>query len=230
MVIQEMKSIDLIAFDVDGTLVRHPTGHVIWEILNLRYGNTVEVNRQRYAKFLRGELTYEEWVALDVTGWIAAGATRDEIMESVAEFNLVDGAREAVHALKDQGYKLAVISGTIDVVLDGLFPDHPFDDVFTNHVYFDDEGKLASWKATPYDGHGKATALRQIAERHGVPLLRSAFVGDGDNDVPVLGVSGFFVAFQPRSPKLERGADVVIREDNLHGLPALIAAKAGRET
>ena len=136
-----MKPIDLIAFDVDGTLVRHPSGRVIWEVLNLRYGTSEAINKRRYEMFRKGEITYERWVEMDVTGWIEGGATRDEIMESVAEFDLIDGAHEAVHKLKDQGFKLAVISGTIDVVLDGLFPDHPFEDVYTNHVYFDDEGK-----------------------------------------------------------------------------------------
>ena len=212
------KQFDLIAFDVDGTLVRHPTGKVIWEVLNLRYGGSEEVNRARYEMHHRGELPYDEWVALDVGGWRSAGATRAEILDSVDEFELIDGARDTVNELKRRGFKLAVISGTIDIVLDHLFPDHPFDDVHTNKIFFGEDGKLESWQATAFDGHGKPVALREIARSHDIPLERSAFVGDGENDVPLLGVSGFFVAYQPKSRRLEAGADLVIKDEGLHGL------------
>jgi phosphoserine phosphatase len=220
-----MKPLDLIAFDVDGTLVRHPTGRVIWEILNLRYGGSDERNRERYGRFRSGDITYAQWVEMDVSDWIAGGATRDEIMESVAEFELIDGAREAVHELKDRGHRLAVISGTIDVVLDGLFPDHPFDIVHTNRVFFDASGRLESWRATLYDGPGKVDALRMITESHGVPLAQSAFVGDGENDEDLLGVAGFFVAYRPRSQRLAKEADVVIDDDTLRGLPDIFDAR-----
>jgi phosphoserine phosphatase len=212
------KNFDLIGFDVDGTLVRHPTGRVIWEVLNLRYGGSEEINRDRYDSYHRGDLAYDKWVELDIGGWQAAGATRDEILESVDEFELVGGAWETVHELKKRGFKLAVISGTLDILLDHLFPDHPFDEVYTNKIFFNGDGTVESWRATPFDGHGKPRALRDIAERHGVPLSRSAFVGDGENDVPLLDVSGFFVAYQPKSTTLETRADVVIRDDGLHAL------------
>jgi phosphoserine phosphatase len=209
---------DLICFDVDGTLVMHPEGRVIWEVLNIRYGGSDEINRRRYDRFLAGKMAYEEWVRLDVGGWIEAGATKGDILEAVSEFRLIDDARETVTALKKRGFRLAVISGTIDIILDTLFADHPFDDVHTNRIYFDADGKVDSWYATPFDGAGKPRALRKIAEKHGIPLSRTAFVGDGENDVPLLGVPGCFVAFQPKSQKLEAGADLVIKDEGLRRL------------
>jgi phosphoserine phosphatase len=209
---------DLICFDVDGTLVKHPTGSVIWEILNVRFGGNPETNRERYKSHQDGRISYAQWVKLDVEGWIAADATRSDILDTVREFRLIEGARETVHELKARGFTLGVISGTLDIVLDELFPDHPFDDVYTNKIFFDNAGRLRSWEATPFDGYGKPEALREMAGRHDVPLSRSAFVGDGANDVALLGVTGFFVAFQPKSPALERGADIVIRDEGLRAL------------
>jgi phosphoserine phosphatase len=212
------RSYDLVCFDVDGTLVRHPSGLVIWEILNLRFGGTREINRLRYQMYCEGKLSYERWVKLDVSGWIDKGATREEIVESVREFSLFDGARETVHELKRRGLTLGVISGTLDIVLDTLFPDHPFDEVYTNKIFFDERGKLSAWEATRFDTHGKPEALRDMASRHGVPLSRTAFVGDGENDVPLLGVAGCFVAFRPRSRELTDGADVILGEGELDKL------------
>jgi len=206
---------DLICFDVDGTLIKHPSDKVIWEILNIRFIGDDSVNQQRYRMYLEGEISYADWVRLDVGGWIEAGATRGQVVDAVREFQVYEGALETVRALKQHGIHLAVISGTIDVVIDTLFPDHPFDDVFTNRILFDGDDRVAGWEATPYDLHGKPVALRDLADRHGVPLERTAFVGDGENDVPVVGVAGYVVAFNPRSPELERRADRVMKGRNM---------------
>ena len=215
---QPKNDIRLICFDLDGTLFRHPHGMVIWEALNLRYGGSPEINRQRYDMYYNGVISYAEWVDMDAGGWQSMGATRDEMLEVAGEFSLVEGARETIHELKNRGFKLAVISGSIDIMLDHLFPDHPFEDVFTNRVNFDDAGRLSSWQATPYDGRGKSEALKIITGKHDVPLEQSAFVGDGDNDVSVLGVAGFFVAVKPKSATLAERADVVIHDEGVHAL------------
>jgi len=209
------RAFDLICFDVDGTLVKHPNDLVIWEVLNERHTGDRKVNKERYEMFKSGRITYDEWVDLDVGGWVADGATRDDVYDAVSEFELIDGAHETVHELKRRGFKLGIISGTLDVMLDRLFPDHPFDDVYTNRLHFNDDGKLDRCSATLFDGDGKPNALRMIAEKHDVPLERSAYVGDGENDVPLLGVSGYFVAYEPRSRELEKGADLVIRAGDL---------------
>jgi HAD superfamily PSPase-like hydrolase len=206
---------DLVCFDVDGTLIRHPSDKVIWEILNLRFTGDDRVNRERYRMYLDGKIDYAEWVRLDVGGWIEAGATREGVVEAVREFEIYDGALETVHALKARGVHLAVISGTIDVVIDTLFPDHPFADVFTNKILFDGEGRVSGWEATPYDLDGKPLALRDVASRHGVALERTAFVGDGENDVPLAAVAGCLVAFNPRSAELERRADCVMKNRSM---------------
>ena len=213
-----MPPYQLICFDIDGTLVKHDSDRTIWEVLNLRYGGTIERNRERYDMFKREEITYPQWVELDVQDWIDAGATREQIVETTREFRLTDGAHETVHELGRRGFKLAVVSGTLDVLLESVFPDHPFEDVHTNRLYFDDDGRLSGWQATPFDNHGKPVAVRNLSQKHGVPLERVAYIGDGENDVPLLGTPGLFVAYQPRSAKLEAGADIVIRDDGLHAL------------
>ena len=73
-------SIGLIAFDVDGTLVRGPDGMTVWEVLNLAFTGTPEWNKERYAAYKAGKLSYAEWVALDITGWREAGARRDDLI------------------------------------------------------------------------------------------------------------------------------------------------------
>ena len=218
----QQRPYDLICFDVDGTLVRHPTGKVIWEVLNRRFTGDDRVNAQRHRWYNEGKITYPQWVEMDVQGWIDAGATRAEVVDAVREFERFDGAHSTLWELKRRGVRLAIISGTLDIVIETLFPEHPFDDVYSNRLLFDEHGQLTGWQATPFDLEGKPVALRELSKKHAVTLDRAAFVGDGANDVPMVGVAGCVVAFNPRSSELARLATHVVREPNLSRLLDLI--------
>lgn len=206
---------DLICFDVDGTLVVHPEERIVWEILNRRFTGDDTVNHSRFRQYRAGEITYPDWVALDVGDWLQAGATRTAIVEAIRDLSLIDGAHSTLGELKRRGYKLAIISGTLDVVLETLLPEHPFDDVFVNQLEFNERGVLTGWKATPYDVDGKARGLRDIAGREGIPIKRCAFVGDAFNDVEVARVAGFSVALNPKCQEMIEACDVVIQGRDL---------------
>lgn len=207
-------SFQLVAFDVDGTLVKHADNKVIWQLLNRRFGGDAEENNRRFSAYLSGEITYPQWVQMDIGDWVQADARKSQIQEVIRrDLHLVPGAREALHTLRDWGYRLAVISGTLDIVLDELFPQHPFEEVFTNTIWFDAEERIQGWKATPYDMEGKARALEQIAQRMQVPLEQTVYVGDHINDIQVMGRAGLAVAFEPKTPQVEQAAAVVLRQD-----------------
>ena len=209
---------DLVCFDVDGTLVHHPEHKVVWQILNRRFLGDDGINKERYASYRAGEISYADWVALDIGDWQQRDVTRDQVVEALRELHLVTGARETLDLLKRRGYKLAVISGTLDINLETLFPDHPFDDVFCNRIHFGEDGRIVGWEATPYDMEGKARALEMIAGRENVPLSRCAFVGDHGNDVAATRAAGLGIAFNSKHPDLTAVADVVLEGDDLRAI------------
>jgi HAD superfamily phosphoserine phosphatase-like hydrolase len=218
---------DIVAFDVDGTLVHGPNGFTVWEVLNQHFTGVPEVNRERYALYLAGKLSYAEWVALDISGWQQAGATREQIVAAFAPLSLVPGAHETLRALKARGVRLVVISGTLDLMLRTVLPDPDlFDEVYANHIGFGADGRISHWTATPFDMAGKAQALRAVAVREGVPLSRCAFVGDSGNDVWVARAAGYTVAFNPKSEELVQVADSVVEGNDLCAvLPYLLGEK-----
>lgn len=218
-----MRPFDLVAFDVDGTLVHGPRGLTVWELFNERFTGTADHGRERYAQFLAGKITYAEWVALDVGGWRDAGATRADLVAAMEPLRLIDGAREALAELREAGCRLVVISGTLDLMLETVFSGHPFHEVHANHIGFDESGRISHWQATPFDMDGKGQLLRAIAAREKVSLSRSAFVGDSANDVWIARVAGFTVALNPRSDELIAEADAVVRSSDLRDvLPHLL--------
>jgi phosphoserine phosphatase len=214
---------DLVAFDVDGTLVRGPDDRTVWEVLNERFTGRVDHDKERYKLYRQGKLSYADWVGLDIGGWREAGARRHDLVAAFSSLRLVDGTREALSALEKAGYRLFVVSGTLDVMLETLYPDHRFEEVYSNHVGFDPDGRISHWRATPFDMEGKAELLRALAAREEIPLARCAFVGDSGNDLWIARAAGLSVAFNPKCPDLEREADAVVRSDDLRDiLPYLL--------
>jgi phosphoserine phosphatase len=223
-----MNDFDLIAFDVDGTLVESPGGLTVWEVLNQRFVGSAEINRRRYRQYREGKLSYGEWVALDIEGWRDAGARKDDLIAALDPLSLLAGTRETLDLLGERGFRLIVVSGTLELMLDALYPDHPFERVFANRIAFDDQGRISGWEATPYDMKGKAEALRRYAGRQRIPLARCAFVGDSSNDVWIARAAGFSIALNPRCDELKRIADAVVRSNDLRAiLPYLLDARRG---
>lgn len=204
----------LAAFDVDGTLVRSKNNKVVWEIFNRHFAGDDSINQERFAKYRSGEISYEEWVALDVDHWIEVKATRQVMSELIrTELSIIDGANELLLTLKNEGLIVAVISGTLDITLDVLFADKPFDAVFTNKLFFDREDYLCGYQATSYDMEGKARALEELAMRFDVDLKESFYVGDHINDLAVMEKAGYSIAFEPKDERVAQCADVVIHDD-----------------
>jgi len=135
---------------------------------------------------------------------------------------LVPSAREVTTELAARGYVLAVISGTLDIVLDVLFPSHPFEHVFTNRIEFDDAGLIRTWQATPYDMEGKAEAVRILSSRLAIDTRHIAFVGDNINDCAAMKLAGRAVAYEPKHARVRELADHVLPRGRLDTLLTLL--------
>ncbi|MBI5534948.1 MAG: HAD family phosphatase [Deltaproteobacteria bacterium] len=217
--VQPWSDVRLVAFDVDGTLVENDHGLVVWQVLNDLYVGDAALAEERFRQFLAGELTYAEWVRLDVEGWRSGGATRMGIESAIREhLRLVPSAREVTSELRSRGYTLAVISGTLDVVLDVLFPNHPFHHVYTNRIAFDDAGAISSWEATPYDMDGKADAVKVLAGNLQIDPRHIVFVGDNLNDCSAMELVGRAVGYDPKHEKVRSLAQCVLPSGGLRGL------------
>jgi phosphoserine phosphatase len=131
---------------------------------------------------------------------------------------LMPGALETLSELKQRGLKLAVISGSLQIVLDKLLPDYHFDHVLISRMLFDDQGQLIGGVPTEFDMAGKGAGLAAIAARESIPLESCVFVGDNFNDISAMRVAGLGIAFNCKSEELAQVADVVVEGKDLRGI------------
>jgi phosphoserine phosphatase len=212
----------LVCFDLDGTIIDDT--EFIWYTLHEHFGVDRALVKEWHRKFVAGEITYDQWFAEDMVWWRACGARREGFVSALKKLRLMPGARETLAELKRRNMKLAIISGSLNIVVEHFFPDHPFDYVFVNSISFDSQGTISGHRVTPYDYAHKATGVRFIAEKEDIPLSASVFVGDHENDIEAVKLCGLGISFNSKSKELDRVADVIIKKKDLREiLPHLTA-------
>jgi phosphoserine phosphatase len=189
----------LIVFDVDSTLIQ---GEVI-EMLAARAGAGDAVAAITEAA-MRGELDFAESLHHRVA--TLAGLSAGVIDEVAGQIELTPGARTTLRTLRRLGFKCGVVSGGFRQVIAPLADELKLDFVAANELEVVD-GELTGRVIGPVvDRSGKADALREFADRAGVPLEQTVAVGDGANDIDMLATAGLGVAFNAK-PALREVAD-----------------------
>lgn len=212
---------DLIAFDVDGTLVDDTV--FVWETLHDYFGVSREARDFAFRAYMDGRWNYKQWFDHDIHMLLQAGADRDSISRSLQGMKLSVGAQETLQELRAAGKTLIVLSGSLNIVLDRFGLGDYFDEVYLNRIDFHPDGRIAGAQPTPYDVFDKATGLKEVAKRRGIPLERTAFVGDNFNDIAVAKVAGLSLAFQCKSDELAAVVHHVLPGNDLRAaLPFLL--------
>jgi len=215
---------DLICFDFDGTLAVTSDNQVIWTQLHRRYEVPDEVEMMNREHYRTGIISISEWLGRDVGEWRKRGARKHEIeSEIIKHLRLHEHAAETLHALKRAGCTLVLISGGLRIAFETIFPDHPFDEVFIGNIEFDHDGFISGWTHNPFgEDEGKLLAMQQVADRVGVPLARTVFVGDSRNDIVAMREAGLAVAFNSHDPEVRKTATVIIDSKDYRDLLPLI--------
>lgn len=180
----------LIGFDLDKTLIKSAS----WYRLNLAMGMTPEEDEALYRRGpeKNGELTYKEWMsALSIAYTQHGKANRQTIQDVLLDYVLLDGAKEAVAQLREQGCKLAIVTGGFELVARDVANRLGIGAVRANvRLDFDDMGTFnAITLASADDRTFKADTMMRLREEYEVEQSHVFYVADGDNDENVFNVT-----------------------------------------
>jgi phosphoserine phosphatase len=196
------RAMRLIVMDVDSTLIQDE----VIDLLAARAGCAAEVAKVTESA-MRGELDFA--ASLRERTALLAGLDAS-VLESVrAGLRLTPGARTLIRTLKRLGYKCGIVSGGFTAVIEPLAASLGIDYVAANRLEVAD-GKLTGRVLDPIiDREGKTEALRKFARAAGVPLSQTVAVGDGANDLGMIGAAGLGIAFNAK-PMVRDAADTAL--------------------
>jgi len=204
----------LVCFDMDSTLIQ---AEVIDELA--RKAGVYDKVSAITESAMRGEIDFNE----SFKQRIALLKGLDEsVMKEVAEnLPLTEGAERLFHTLKKYGYRTAILSGGFTYFGNYLKTKLDIDYVFANELEVKDGLLTGKHLGEIIDGNKKAELLKLIAFKEDIHLEQVIAVGDGSNDLPMLRLAGFGIAFHAK-PKVRASANHAISTIGLDAILYLL--------
>lgn len=200
----------LVVFDMDSTLIEN---EVIDELAQRAgVGDQVAAITERA---MRGELDFQHSFRERLA--LLRGLPETVLDEVYQGLTLTEGAEHLIATLKALGYKTAILSGGFTCIGRRLQRRLGIDYLFANELEICDGRVTGAVSGTIVDATRKAELLRELAAREGISLQQTIAVGDGANDLQMLGVAGLGIAFRAK-PLVRASAKQSISQLGLDGI------------
>ena len=200
----------LICFDMDSTLIET---EVIDELaIRAGVGEQVKAITERA---MRGEIDFTESFRERVA--LLKGLDESVMQEIAENLPITEGVDRLMYVLKKYGYKIAILSGGFTYFGHYLQQKYGIDYVYANELEIENGKLTGRYLGDVVDGKRKAELLRLIAQVEKVDIAQTIAVGDGANDLPMLGIAGLGIAFHAK-PKVVANAKQSINTIGLDGV------------
>ncbi|CDF40482.1 unnamed protein product [Chondrus crispus] len=168
---------------------------------------------------MNGEMGFREALAERVR---LLRGMRIEALEGVKErVSFTPGARDLVQALRGLGCKTAVVSGGFHFLADHVRDVLGLDYCFANRLE-DEQGVLTGRTVGEVvDGEFKERALKRLAAEMRLQREEVLAVGDGSNDLLMMGSAGLGVAFNAK-PVVQDQAKARLNQPSLRNVLYLL--------
>ncbi len=173
------------------------------------------------AAAMRGELDF----ALSLRQRVAhlEGADVAVIDQVASQMPWMPGLTDLISTLKQHGWKVAIASGGFTWFAERLQRDLGFDAVFANQLGIEGDTLTGQVEGGIVDANRKAEVLGELADRFDIPRAQTVAIGDGANDLKMLGEAALGVAIHAK-PLVQEQAQVAIRFSDLEGVALLLRA------
>ena len=206
----------LVAMDMDSTLI---TIECIDEIADMQ-GLKPQVAEITEAA-MRGEIEFQESLTRRVAllKGLDAGALQRVYDERLA---LSPGAERMLQAIQAAGLKTLLVSGGFTFFTDRMKQRLKLDYTHANVLEIVDGKLTGKVVGGIVDAEEKRLTVQRVCTDLGVPTSQAIVMGDGANDLKMIGISGLSVAFRAK-PVVRAQATVALNFVGLDGILNILA-------
>ncbi|MFU8858946.1 MAG: phosphoserine phosphatase SerB [Cyclonatronaceae bacterium] len=192
----------MVAFDMDSTLIQ---AEVIDELAKAA-GVGHQVARITEMA-MAGSIDFKESFTKRVG--LLKGLEEKHLKEIAEHLPITNGTEHLIKTLRHIGYKTAIISGGFRYFGEYLQNKLGIDYVYANELEISDRRVTGRVTGDIIDGERKAGILRELAFKEGISLEQVIAVGDGANDLPMLGIAGLGIAFHAKPVVKEKAGQSI---------------------
>ncbi len=201
----------LIFIDVDGTLTH---GLSSWELVHHYFEQNVpgmvnEMNKNTKL-WEDGKIDYNTWARLDVALW--KGQKYTELEKALLPPNLINGAKEGISKLKENGLYTVLVSGGINIMVNEVKRLIGADEAYSN-IICEDNGYITGEVKVPV-GNSKVEVVDRVIQRMNIDRKNTFAIGDHINDKEMFEHCGYSLGINIKRSELKEYADKVIDTDN----------------
>jgi HAD superfamily hydrolase (TIGR01490 family) len=184
-----------------------------WRLLRLTSRVPVYLALDRISRRIFNEVFFKEYRGME-KGWLEAQA--QEVFDQVIRRAIFPGAKEIVQTDREQGFRVALVTGELDVVLGPVMSYFGFDALVSNSLVFRNEVATGEVVRPLIAEEAKVKAMSDLCEKHHADLRRSKAYSDSFSDVPMLKTVGHPFAVNPdrrlRKTAGDRGWPIIVLE------------------
>ncbi|HEY8609436.1 MAG TPA: phosphoserine phosphatase SerB [Noviherbaspirillum sp.] len=213
---RKLSDFGLVAMDMDSTLI---TIECIDEIADMQ-GLKPQVAAITEAA-MRGEIEFRESLARRVA--LLQGLDASALQRVYDErLRLSPGAENMLAAAKTAGLKTLLVSGGFTFFTDRMKERLGLDFTHANQLEVVDGKLTGKVVGGIVDADEKQRTVERVCAQLGIDTRKSIVMGDGANDLKMMGVAGLSVAFRAK-PVVRAQADVALNFVGLDGILPLFA-------
>ena len=205
----------LALFDMDSTLIEQ---EVIVELAKKAgIGEQVDTITE---SAMRGEIDFAESFTRRVA--LLKGLSSEVLEDIIANhITFSPGAKRLISALKNHGYYVVLVSGGFNYFAEYVKNSLGMDESYANDLDIVDNLVTGEVTSAIVDGKRKAEILQAVAQRLGIKLSETVAVGDGANDLPMLGLADIGIAYRAK-PIVRDQADYAVTVAGLDGVMTIL--------
>jgi len=205
----------LALFDMDSTLIEQ---EVIVELAKKAgIGEQVDTITE---SAMRGEIDFAESFTRRVA--LLKGLSSEVLEDIIANhITFSPGAKRLISALKNHGYYVVLVSGGFNYFAEYVKSSLGMDESYANDLDIVDNLVTGEITSAIVDGKRKAEILQAVAQRLGIKLSETVAVGDGANDLPMLGLADIGIAYRAK-PIVRDQANYAVTVAGLDGVMTVL--------
>lgn len=208
---QPLADFKLVAMDMDSTLI---TIECIDEIADMQ-GLKPQVADITEAA-MRGELEFKESLTRRVA--LLKGLDASALQRVYDErLQLSPGAENMLAAMQAAGMKTLLVSGGFTYFTDRMKQRLQLDYTHSNQLEIVDGKLTGKVIGGIVDGEEKKLTVERVCREMGISPKQSIVMGDGANDLKMMGIAGLSVAFRAK-PVVRAQADIALNFVGLDGV------------